>query len=177
MKIELFSIPIWIGNIDSSRIKIQDKNIGESFKSKINTSINGQNIIDEDSLNYLYEVISKLLKKNVLPRYKLQLEHIWTNYYKDSDYQENHAHAGAHLSFIIYKKIEQSNVVFVNPNSVVLDSYYNGDDDKIAFFGGTTFKPQCRENQIILFPSYLEHFVKRTNDAVSIAGNLYMCFE
>lgn len=63
MKIELFSIPIWIGNIDSSRIKIQDKNIGESFKSKIKTSINGQNIIDEDSLNYLYEIISKLLKK------------------------------------------------------------------------------------------------------------------
>ena len=49
-EIELFSIPIWIGNIDSSRIKIQDKNIGESFKSKIRTSIHGQNIIDEDSL-------------------------------------------------------------------------------------------------------------------------------
>ena len=177
MQINVFSVPIWVGNIDASRIKIQEQTLRESFMSKIETSIDGQNIINEDSLNYLYEVISKLLKKNVLPRYKLQLEHIWTNYYKDSDYQENHAHAGAHLSFIIYKKIEQSNVVFVNPNSVVLDSYYNGDDDKIAFFGGTTFKPQCRENQIILFPSYLEHFVKRTNDAVSIAGNLYMCFE
>tara|TARA_Y100000114_G_scaffold118367_1_gene112910 strand:- start:10 stop:543 length:534 start_codon:yes stop_codon:yes gene_type:complete len=177
MQINVFSVPIWVGNIDASRIKIQEQTLRESFMSKIETSIDGQNIINEDSLNYLYEVISKLLKKNVLPRYKLQLEHIWTNYYKDSDYQENHAHPGAHLSFIIYKKIEQSNVVFVNPNSVVLDSYYNGDDDKIAFFGGTTFKPQCRENQIILFPSYLEHFVKRTNDAVSIAGNLYMCFE
>ena len=177
MKIELFSIPTWIGNIDSSRIIIKNKNLEKSFTSKIETSIYGENIIDNDSLNYLYEVISKLLKKNVLPKYKLQLEHIWTNYYKDSDYQENHAHAGTHLSFIIYKKIEQSNVVFVNPNSVVLDSYYNGDDDKIAFFGGTTFKPQCRENQIILFPSYLEHFVKKTSDAITIAGNLYMNFE
>tara|TARA_Y100001937_G_C6927378_1_gene244487 strand:- start:35 stop:568 length:534 start_codon:yes stop_codon:yes gene_type:complete len=177
MKLNLFSIPIWIANIDASKIKLKEQNIKQSFASKVNTTIDNKTDIDEESLNYIYQTVVNMLKDDVLPHYKLNLEHIWTNYYKDSDFQENHSHAGSHLSFIIYKKIQKSNVVFMNPNSTVLEAYYPHDQNKINFLGGYDFTPQCRQNQIILFPSYLGHYVKKTSDAVTIAGNLYMNFE
>mgnify|MGYP003111351903 CR=1 FL=1 len=177
MKLNLFSIPIWIGNIDAQKIIINEENLQESFASKLKTSVISDGNIEPESLEYLYSVVVKLLSKEVLPRYKLDLEHIWVNHYRDSDYQEQHAHAGTHLSFIIYKKIDKSNVVFSNPNATAIESYYYDDESKINLFGGYSFRPQCRENQIILFPSYLEHFVKKTSDAISIAGNLYMNFE
>ena len=65
----------------------------------------------------------------------------------------------------------------MNPNSTVLEAYYPHDQNKINFLGGYDFMPQCRQNQIILFPSYLGHYVKKTSDAITIAGNLYMNFD
>ena len=38
-------------------------------------------------------------------------------------------------------------------------------------------KHKSRQNQIILFPSYLGHYVKKTSDAITIAGTLYMNFD
>jgi hypothetical protein len=34
------------------------------------------------------------------------------------------------------------------------------------------FFPQVKQNQMIIFPSYLEHMVKKTNPAITISGNI-----
>ena len=34
------------------------------------------------------------------------------------------------------------------------------------------FRPSCREGQIIVFPSFLEHMVKKTSNAITISGNI-----
>ena len=72
--------------------------------SETPSSINTQNMIERKSLDYLLHEISLLL--NIPQNYKIKLDMIWENHYKNGDFLEAHAHAGSHFSFIIYKKIE-----------------------------------------------------------------------
>jgi hypothetical protein len=53
-----------------------------------------------------------------------------------------------------------------------LGSYFIGKPFISHLFGGYDFQPQCRENQIIVFPAFLEHYVKKTSNAETIAGNM-----
>jgi hypothetical protein len=172
MILNLFSVPIWIGNIDAAKINIQETVIEKQFGSGVPSTHGGENKIDNHSLQYLYQIICKLIEKSLLTDFEIKLENIWTNYYKDGDFQESHAHAGSELCFIIYKKIQESNTVFKNPNNIILGSYFIGKPFISHLFGGYDFQPQCRENQIIVFPAFLEHYVKKTSNAETIAGNM-----
>lgn len=178
MEIKLFSTPIWIGNIDANKINFIEKEIKQSFLSGVKSSHTDFNKeINKESINYLYETIINIMNaENKLPDCSIQLTHIWSNHYETSDFQENHIHAGSDLSFIIYKKVDESKTIFVNPSSKMLEVYYWDCPKKAAFFGPNFFKPECRENQIVIFPSYLEHFVRRSNGAVTVAGNLRINF-
>lgn len=177
MKIDLFSIPIWIGNIDASRIIVEDTNLSESFQSDIETSHGKQNNMSEESLDYLYSVIFNLLNGTISRPYNLKLGHIWNNYYRTDDYQEIHTHPGSDISFIIYKKIKESSTIFQNPNYSVIGSYYHRCDTLTKIFGNIDYQPECRENQIVIFPSFLDHYVKKTSNAITISGNITITIE
>lgn len=177
MKIDLFSIPIWIGNIDASKIIVNDTNLGETFRSNIETSFSKQNNISDDSLEYLYSVIIKLLNRTITSPYNIELGHIWNNYYKSDDFQEIHTHPGSDVSFIIYKKIIESSTIFQNPNYSVIGGYYHKCDKLIKLFGNIDYRPECRENQIVIFPSFLEHYVRKTSNALTVSGNLNITIE
>jgi len=172
MRLNLFSIPIWIGNIDAEKIIIEESIPQKTFGSDIHSTHGNQNKIDSESLTYLYNTICNLLDESVSMNFEIKLNSIWTNYYNEIDFQESHAHAGAEVCFIIYKKIQQSNTVFKNPNNLILESYYNHKVFLQNLFGSNDFMPQCRENQIIVFPAFLEHYVKKTSNAMTIAGNM-----
>jgi len=168
MKLNIFSIPIYIGNIDTDKKKILNKGSEKTWLSKTESSHNFANKIDEKSWLYLQNIIANLLKEDFNFSYKLTLKSIWENKYLEKDFQENHIHTGSHLSFIIYKKVENSNTVFVRPNNNLFESFYEGKFNIL----NNTFKPECRSNQIIIFPSCLEHMVMNNNNSETIAGNL-----
>tara|TARA_R100000664_G_scaffold30113_1_gene42399 strand:- start:451 stop:969 length:519 start_codon:yes stop_codon:yes gene_type:complete len=167
MKIDLFSIPIYISNIDVNKINLLPKKFDKTWLSETPSSIGAQNMLERKSLDYLLHEISLLL--NITQNYKIKLDMIWENHYKDGDFQEAHAHAGSHFSFIIYKKIDESKTVFLNPAITLIDSYYeNCKYNPIQ----TSFTPKCRQGQMIVFPSFLLHMVKKSNDCETIAGNV-----
>ena len=178
MKIDLFSTPIWIGNIDASKINLIEQDAKPTFGSGVNTTYNdgiGSNI-DEKSVNYLYEVIVSLINETITNPYSLHLTNIWENKYEEGDFQEKHIHPNSHLSFVIYKKVEESNTVFVNPAEKMIQAFYDPCKRKRNLFGSIEYSPKCRQNQIIVFPSYLEHYVKKTNNAITVSGNLNLNF-
>lgn len=177
MKIDLFSTPIWIGNIDSSLIKLDEKKLEPTFGSNILTSFDQKNKITEESLEYLYEIIIGLIDETITNPYQLHLLNIWENHYINSDFQEKHIHTESDLSFIIYKKIDESKTVFSHPANNLIASFYSSCLRKKFIFGPLDYTPQCRENQIIIFPSFLEHYVKKTSNAITIAGNLKLTFK
>ena len=103
MKIDLFSIPIWIGNIEASKIEIKNKESSPTFLSDIKTNFDSKNIIDKEAVQYLYQTIVKLLDEKITSPYTVELQHIWENHYEEFDFQEAHTHPNSDFSFIIYK--------------------------------------------------------------------------
>ena len=172
MKLDIFSIPIYIDNIDCSKIKLETDKYEKIWDSNITSSHGHENKLNQESFNYILEKIWKLLNDDFHGKFKLNLENIWQNKYLEKDYQETHCHPQSHFSFIIYKQIKESRTVFNSPfSSLIVGFYPMSLLDKMNILR-SKFKPSCTQNQIIVFPSFLEHYVLSTTDAVTIAGNI-----
>jgi hypothetical protein len=170
MKLDLFSLPIWIGNIDATNINIDVSNVKKLWLSKTPSThhLSFKNKLESEQEKYVLETISKLISKDIKNEFKIWLLNIWVNDYKKDDYQEAHIHGGSDLSFIIYKKVNESHTVFYNPSNKLIHAFSMADLFRV------TFSPQCRENQIIVFPSFLEHGVKKNSNNITISGNIKM---
>jgi hypothetical protein len=165
MKLDLFSIPIVIENIDLERIKLEPLKLDRKWLSETPTSHGGQNILDPESYRYLMFKLSGMLEKIVPNNITIKLEAVWANRYDKDDYQDNHFHPSSHFSFIIYVK-GSSRTVFFSPGKYLIDSFYS-----FNLFQNS-FEPNCQPGQILIFPSFLEHMVKKSSDMVTYSGNL-----
>jgi hypothetical protein len=116
MKLELFSTPIFITNIDLDKIKIESENFAKEWHSNTLSSFGFTNKLNASSYNYLMSVICSLLSNHLHAENELQLLNIWENKYEKDDFQENHIHTDSHFSFIIYVKGKKSNTVFFRPH-------------------------------------------------------------
>ena len=144
MKINIFSIPIFLGNIDAKKIKIENQ-----------------------STLYLLETIIKLITPEINKKFSINLSSIWTNKYSKNDYQEEHIHCGSDFSFIIYSKIKESKTVFVSDYKYLIETF-----NLLSLFP-TEFNLSCRSNQIVVFPSFLKHRVDKNNfSGETISGNV-----
>ena len=169
MKVNLFSAPIFIGNIDAEKITLENETFSQSWMSKTNSSFNDyKNIkLNKDSALYLLKNISNLLKEEIKNSFQISLKNIWTNKYNINDYQEEHIHGNSHFSFIIYKNIKESKTVFISPWKDLIFAYEMND----LFL--TDFNIECRSNQICIFPSFMKHMVLKNNfPGETISGNL-----
>lgn len=148
------------------------------------TSFNNNNVniklFGEDSIvhEYYQKYLSRFFDKDV----KLDLVDIWFNYYSNGEHQEAHHHVHpniqcmTHFSCIHYLKYDSEvhqPVTFVDPlmlirsHSLEMDS--NDYDERYC--------PEIREGSLLMFPAYLEHFVKKSdptpdNPRISIAFNI-----
>ena len=174
MKLDLFSIPIFIDNIDCNKIFLQNNKFEKTWESETLSSHNFINNLDNESANYLLKTISNLFKGNINKPYKLILKSIWENKYIKEDFQEKHIHPGSQFSFVIYKKIDESKTIFYNPAHNSIISFFNNDLLQNTNFFETVFKPKCRQNQIVVFPSFLDHMVQKIEDSVTISGNIIL---
>jgi hypothetical protein len=169
MKINLFSIPIFIGNIDTEKITLENETFKKTWLSETTSSFKDcQNIkLNNDSVLYLLENISKLLKQEIKNSFELTLKNIWTNKYGMNDYQEEHIHGNSHFSFVIYKNIRESKTVFISSWKDLICAY----EMENLFL--TDFNIECRSNQICVFPSFMKHMVLKNNfPSETISGNI-----
>ena len=104
MKLNIFSIPLYIANIDINKINLVNEKFEETWLSETSSSHNFKNTLDNNSINYLLQKIGSLLSEDIKGKFKINLTSIWQNNYKENDFQERHTHAGSHFSFIIFLK-------------------------------------------------------------------------
>ena len=166
----LFKFPVLIVNIDTSKIVLKNDKFEKTWLSKTKSSFNSNNNLSEDSKEYLLKIIANNLFQIINKPFKLELQQIWENIYEKGDFQEKHTHPGSHFSFIIYKKIKNPHTIFFNPIHNLLMSYYN-ENDHIQDLFKIHEKIEIREQQMIIFPSFLEHMVEKTDDSVTVSGN------
>lgn len=169
MKINLFSIPIFIGNIDASKIILENEVFQKTWLSQTTSShdFSNQLKIDEKSNKYLLDTIAELFKTEMKFSFELELKSIWSNKYDKNDYQEEHLHSSSKFSFIIYKNVTESRTVLISNWKEIIEAY------EMANLFDVQFNVKCRSNQICVFPSFMRHMVLKNNfPGETIAGNI-----
>jgi hypothetical protein len=170
MKLDIFSIPIFIDNIDISKINLKFEKLSNTWLSETKSSYSNTNMLDELSFNYIMDIFFKNLKDFIKKDFKIDLLSIWENKYEKNDFQENHIHPDSDFSFVIYKKCIESQTVFFSPGNYLILSFYK--NKLLNNYFERTFSPKLGQGQIILFPSFLEHMVKKSSNYETISGNL-----
>ena len=153
--------------LNISKLKIVGKNFQDTFESKIQTTAEGKTLLSVESMNYLNIELTDLLShilKPICKTFVFNMIGMWVNKYNDNDYQGAHVHP-SDFSFIIYYKTNKSHTVFNSPIKKLLESSNNEIFHKY-------YEPDCKQGDIILFPSYLEHWVKPNSNNTTIAGNI-----
>ena len=171
MKLNCFAVPFYISTIDPNKIKIKNGDLVAAGYSNTLTSFYSKNFITKECHDYLLKVFKELLSEDIKKDFNVEISNIWENKYIENSYHEKHIHPKSHFSFIIYKRIEKSNTVFYNPIDKLLQSFYcDLEIDLFDLFVESNFK----QNQIILFPSFVEHMLKPNSNSETIAGNILL---
>mgnify|MGYP003135347732 CR=1 FL=1 len=154
-------------NLDLSKLKIVGKNFKETFESEVKTTLKTETLFDLPSMNYLNLELTNLLSnllKPICKTFTFNLSNIWINRYDNNSYQASHVHP-SHFSFIIYWDVDKSHTVFNSPVKNLLETFEN------TLFP-TDYEPNLKKGDIIMFPSYLTHWVRPNSNNVTISGNI-----
>jgi len=169
MKLNLFEVPLFVSNINLDDIELESPQMHNKWFSNTHSSFNQGNKLTSHSYNILMTKICNMLMPILPAHSKINLQGIWRNKYIKDDFQENHIHAGSHFSFIVYVK-GGSQTVFFAPHKFILESFY-GEVGKDKFFP-VSYESEFRPGQILIFPSFIEHMVKKSSGIETYAGNL-----
>ena len=156
-----------IKKLDLSKLKIVGNNFKKTFESNVMTTLNGDTLFDKQSINYLNLQLSEILGYLLKPyckNFSFRIPDIWINKYEEKDYQGSHIH-GSDFSFIIYYKTDKSHTVFNSPVKDILETR-----NSTIFL--RKFEPNLKQGDIIIFPSYLQHWVRPNSNNVTVAGNI-----
>ena len=166
MIVNLFSVPVLIGNIDLDKLKIKNKKFQTKWLSSTKTSHGFKNTLGLESQKYIGKTFALLLRTLLKENFKLKFVNIWENIYEKHSFQEPHTHGGSHFSFIIYKEVSESQTVFFHPGKNAIQCL-----NTINYFETSQTLP-LRKGQFVIFPSFLEHMVLKNSNQITIAGNL-----
>lgn len=171
MKYEIFSIPIFIDTVDLSKIKIDEPGYEPCWLSDTPSSFGKEHNIGEETIEHLIDIFNRNLGNLVgsNPRFG----QVWRNRYDKNDWQDIHIHPHCSWSFIIYESVEESKTVFMNPSYKDIQNQLGMNLKEFPL----DFRPQLSKGDIIIFPSFLEHYVRPGSIGTTISGNLYMDYQ
>ena len=168
MQYDIFQIPIFIDTIDLSKIDISDEPTEKIWLSETPSTLGKEHTISDGTFEYLIEIFNKNLgdKIGANPSFG----QLWRNKYKEHDWQDIHIHPHSAWSFIIYETVEKSKTVFMNPMYKDIQNHLGTNAPDFPL----DFRPDLCTGDIMIFPSFLEHFVRPGNVGSTISGNVYM---
>ena len=111
----------------------------------------------------------------------LKFEKPWVNFYEKNQYQEEHNHIGGRiiLSYCYFYKLPKNCAKFAFINFLGKNRFFGGAD----LFLNTQqefFYPNVSENQILIFPCWLDHLVtvhQSKKPRITISGNITLMNE
>ncbi len=186
--LKLFSVPIHVRKLNLNLDKMIEYCLSIEGKTKsIDISNQGgwqspplQG--DHPKLHGLFREIleaGEQYRKIISYKYPLELVNIWININGYKDYNIEHNHTNSVLSGAFYLTSNNSNIVFINPSSNVMD--YEWGYDVIENYNehnSAIWKINPSENDLLLFPGWLSHRVEpnlTNKNRISISFNLAKC--
>lgn len=107
------------------------------------------------------------------------LTEYWININLNSKIQFPHSHPNRAFSAVYYVSAGEDcgDIVFLNPNKVLCQNFSDDCIEDYNQFTATHWKITPKDNLLIIFPSWLEHYVQPNNsnvERISIAFNSRM---
>jgi uncharacterized protein (TIGR02466 family) len=194
----LFGVNVYVGEV-KEKSKIDNKLCNIDLKSLTNFSdhwscecytnhsqdlVKGSELWAEDFVRSIMPNVKdyiEMLSGEDQPEYEISFGLPWINLYEKNNYQEIHNHLGNgdQISFLSYAYIhklpnDSGSFIFHNPN---YNQVYLGQQHCEHLIPPPTgsWTPEVEEGFIIIFPSWLEHYVtpNRSEDQrITISGNI-----
>ena len=115
----------------------------------------------------------KEVEKNLFLSKELRLHNMWYNVNGLGSFNRPHDHEGAVVSGVYYVSIPKNSGFIVFLNNEDVGKFYTF-VDKFNGYNSSTWKVEPKENQCVLFPSYLKHYVEpnlNKKERISISFN------
>ena len=185
MIIETFKTPILSLNLSNSfNLKTKIKNIRKK-KGRVASNLGGYQSKDLEKNSVVFLPLLKTIedKTNYLARQigiknNLKIDNFWinVNFYKDTNMAHSHPNSIFSGSFYIETPKDSGSIVFRHPIQSLLDAHWINNIVKYNEFNSSVWKFVPQENQLLIFPSWLEHYVEpnmnKNQERISIAFNL-----
>ena len=166
----IFPNYIGIKNINLNNFTITTEKFKKSFESNIHTTLEESNLFSPKDIHYfnvqLTEIFSHIFKAMNKKTFVFNVKDIWTNIYNKNDFQGTHVHPSDYC-FILYYDVKKSSTVFNSPVKDLLES--RGSKINVFF---TEYEPKCNKGDLLVFPGYLQHWVRPNSNSKTIAGNI-----
>ena len=183
--LDLFSVPIHSKKLDLDTKKLIDyclliKDTTQSIERSNKGGWHSPGLTNEHVV--LKNLFSKILKsaekyrKIIAYKHPLKLINFWVNINNYKDYNLQHLHPNSAVSGAYYLTSNNSNIVFVHPAAQLMG--YDWDSsviDNYNKYNSATWSIKPSQNDLLLFPSWLNHRVEPNlseESRISISFNL-----
>ena len=187
----IFPCPVYLVNRDSNLFPKEKKEIGkiidkEGMYSNEGNSASINSYIFNDNLKKIKQFVEQHLKTYVEqvinPRKELDfyITQSWLNVTKPGEYHHNHSHANSIISGVFYISVEEDDkITFTDPNGKMKNnSFISFESKEFNVWNSVTWFFPVDNNELILFPSWLDHKVesneKATTDRISLSFNTFV---
>ena len=182
----LFPIPVYVtkSNSDLTSKEEIEKIIQEGIQKNAGNSSTINSYIFDENLKELKQFceyhIKKYVEEVISPEEKLDfyITQSWLNITEPGENHHDHYHSNSIISGVFYlATVENDNIIFNDPNFKIRDQI-KIDSKRFNPLNATRWIFPVRNNELIIFPSWLHHGVdsneKATTDRISISFNTFV---
>jgi uncharacterized protein (TIGR02466 family) len=185
----IFPCPVYIVKRDSELSSKEDKDIEDIIKEGMKnqksgnaTSVNSYifNSKLKEIKQFCEQQIKIYVEKVILPVGELDcyITQSWLNITKPGEWHHQHCHPNSIISGVFYISTEESDrIAFIDPNTKI-KQVMSFRPKKYNMFNSFIWGSTVNTNELILFPSWLEHCVesneKATTDRISLSFNTFV---
>jgi uncharacterized protein (TIGR02466 family) len=126
----------------------------------------------------LIEIEANHLASNIEIKNNLKIDNFWLNVnaYRDLNKCHTHPHSILSGSFYVETPKNCGSIVFRHPYHSIIEMFWNNHTLKYNKFNSTIWEFFPSEGQLLIFPSWLEHYVEpnmnEKKERISISFNL-----
>ena len=184
----IFPIPVYFAKRDSNLSPKEEKEIEKIVEEGMYKNTGNSN----SNNNYIFNGKLKNIKQFCEQQLKIYVEQVinpkeeldfyitqsWLNVTKPGEYHHHHSHQNSIISGVFYISTEEDDkITFTDPN-VRLKELIKFETKEYNLWNSTTWFFPSNNNELVLFPSWLNHKVepnkKATTDRISISFNTFV---
>ena len=183
----IFPTPVYIAKRDLEFSPKEDTDIKDIIKEGMNKNQNNATSVNTYIFNSKLQEIKQFceqqikiyVKEIITPAEDLDfyITQSWLNINKPGEFHHGHAHANSIISGVFYVSTEEDDEISFEDPNVRIKDMIKITPKKFQIWNCSIWNLSVNTNELILFPSWLNHMVlpneKATTNRISISFNTY----